>query len=213
MAISYSARQFEITASIRRQAEQGLEKIGGILGIHNPEEMQLSVFLSADRRSVKAELRADISGHKLAAEASAGDGTSALAEALEKLTNQVHKLRSRMVGEKRRARRAQEKIERSARTEVEVEAEQNPERVVGVSGGGMQTIPVVVHDFPARVKVTETHIVRAENAVAKKRMSLEEAVKEMEFRDKDVFVFRDAAGKVKVLYRTREGRLELIEVP
>jgi ribosomal subunit interface protein len=215
MPITYSARQFEITPALQRRVEQGLSKIQSILGIHKLEDISLSVFLSAGSRSVKAELRAELhtgqSNHKLTAEASAADGTSALAEALEKLTNQTHKLRSRLVGEKRRARKAKEKIEREH--SVEVEADQRPQEVVGVSAIGMTTVPVVVHDFPARVKVTETHVVKAENAVAKKRMSVEEAVKEMEFRDQDVFVFRDSSGKINVLYRTREGRLELIEVP
>ena len=42
---------------------------------------------------------------------------------------------------------------------------------------------------------------------------VEEAVKECEFRDRDVFVFRDGKGKVKVLHRRKDGKIELIEVP
>jgi putative sigma-54 modulation protein len=42
-------------------------------------------------------------------------------------------------------------------------------------------------------------------------MTLEEAVKEAEFRDREVFVFRDHEGGVKVLHRTKDGKLELIE--
>jgi putative sigma-54 modulation protein len=44
-------------------------------------------------------------------------------------------------------------------------------------------------------------------------MTLEEAIKEAEFRDRDVFVFRDTEGKVKILHRTRDGKMELIEAP
>ncbi len=44
-------------------------------------------------------------------------------------------------------------------------------------------------------------------------MTLEEAIKEAEFRDREVFVFRDASGKVKVLHRTKDGKMELIEAP
>ena len=50
-------------------------------------------------------------------------------------------------------------------------------------------------------------------AVALRPMTLEEAVKEAQFRDRDVFVFRDLKGKVKVLHRTRDGKMELIEAP
>jgi putative sigma-54 modulation protein len=44
-------------------------------------------------------------------------------------------------------------------------------------------------------------------------MTVEEAVKECEFRDRDVFVFRDKSGKVNVLHRRRDGKIELIEAP
>ena len=35
----------------------------------------------------------------------------------------------------------------------------------------------------------------------------------MEFRDREVFVFRDPQGKVKVLHRKKDGKMELIEAP
>ncbi len=44
-------------------------------------------------------------------------------------------------------------------------------------------------------------------------MTLDEAVKEAEFRDRDVFVFRDLEGTVMVLHRKRDGKMELIEAP
>ena len=43
--------------------------------------------------------------------------------------------------------------------------------------------------------------------------TFEEAVKEAEFRDREVFVFRDHQGKVKVLHRKKDGKMELIEAP
>ena len=51
------------------------------------------------------------------------------------------------------------------------------------------------------------------SAQARRPMTLEEAIKEAHFRDRDVFVFRDPKGKVMVLHRNREGKLELIEAP
>jgi putative sigma-54 modulation protein len=38
-------------------------------------------------------------------------------------------------------------------------------------------------------------------------------VKEAHFKDRDVFVFRDLKGRVLVLHRTRDGKMELIEAP
>jgi putative sigma-54 modulation protein len=62
-------------------------------------------------------------------------------------------------------------------------------------------------------RTTEVHLVHAQDSVALRPMTLEEAIKEAHFRDKDVFVFRDPKGKLIVLHRTREGKMELIEAP
>jgi putative sigma-54 modulation protein len=70
-----------------------------------------------------------------------------------------------------------------------------------------------VHKFQAKSKASEVHVVPAADSVAMRPMTLEEAVKEAHFRDRDVFVFRDRKGKVKILHRTRDGKMELIEAP
>jgi putative sigma-54 modulation protein len=74
-------------------------------------------------------------------------------------------------------------------------------------------VSMVVHKFPAIAKSTEVHLVRSEDAVAMRPMTLEEAIKEAHFRDRDVFVFRDQKGKLMILHRTRDGKMELIETP
>jgi len=74
-------------------------------------------------------------------------------------------------------------------------------------------VDVVVHSFPGNVRLTETHVVKSEDSVAMRPMTLEEAVKEAEFKDREVFVFRDHSGKVKVLHRKKDGKMELIEAP
>ena len=72
---------------------------------------------------------------------------------------------------------------------------------------------VTVHSFPAKVPIQEPHVVRSADSVALRPMTLEEAVKEAEFRDREVFVFRNHQGNVKVLHRKRDGKMELIEAP
>jgi putative sigma-54 modulation protein len=84
---------------------------------------------------------------------------------------------------------------------------------VAVGAGISTTVPVVVHKFPQTSRTTEAHLVRTQEAVALRPMTIEEAVKECEFRDRDVFVFRDKKGVVNILHRTKEGKLELIEAP
>ena len=74
-------------------------------------------------------------------------------------------------------------------------------------------MPVTVHRFPATTRVSDVHLEHSPDSVALRPMTLEEAVKECEFRDRDVFVFRDKKGTVKVLHRKRDGKMELIDVP
>ena len=65
------------------------------------------------------------------------------------------------------------------------------------NGRGKEIIPVTVHSFPASNPVHEPHLTRSSDSVALRPMTLEEAVKEAEFRDRDVFVFRDNEGRRK----------------
>jgi putative sigma-54 modulation protein len=50
-------------------------------------------------------------------------------------------------------------------------------------------------------------------ALAIRPMTIEEAVKEAEFRDRDLLIFRNASGALFVLHRRRDGKMELVEVP
>ncbi len=93
-----------------------------------------------------------------------------------------------------------------------VKAENGKETTNG-RGPGKPVLPVTVHSFPARVPIAEPHVVRSSDSVALRPMTLEEAVKEAEFRDRDVFVFRDPKGNVMILHRKRDGKMELIEAP
>jgi putative sigma-54 modulation protein len=44
-------------------------------------------------------------------------------------------------------------------------------------------------------------------------MTIEEAVKDAEFRDRDLLIFRNRTGDLYVLHRRRDGQMELVEVP
>lgn len=60
---------------------------------------------------------------------------------------------------------------------------------------------------------TEPHVTRSIDAFALRPMSLEEAVKELETRHREIFVFRDKAGLLRILHCRRDHTLELIELP
>jgi putative sigma-54 modulation protein len=61
--------------------------------------------------------------------------------------------------------------------------------------------------------VVEPHILSSGEAIAVKPMTIEEAVKDCEFRDRDLLIFRNRAGDLYVLHRRRDGQIELVEVP
>jgi putative sigma-54 modulation protein len=45
-----------------------------------------------------------------------------------------------------------------------------------------------------------------------KPLTIEEAVKDAEFRDRDLLIFHDPAGDMYVLHRRRDGQMELVEI-
>jgi putative sigma-54 modulation protein len=65
---------------------------------------------------------------------------------------------------------------------------------------------------PGKRKPTGVHIVPAPEAMALRPMTIEEAVKEAEAGDRQVFIFRDLAGDVKVLHCAGDGLVRLTEV-
>ena len=200
MNVEYTGRQFEITPAIRKQVHAGLEKIQKILG----SNFESHVILSVEKHRYIAEITINVRNHSpIVGLAEAPDMISAINAALARIDRQAVKYKTRWRSKKRLARKKHE--QQSVREEVSI--------AVAVGSNVETSIPVTVHSFPNRVKFTEAHIVRSPDSVARKPLTLEEAVKEAEFRDREVFVFRDLEGRVKVLHRKKDGKMELIEAP
>ena len=197
MNVEYTGRQYEVTPIIRKTVETGLAKVRKILG----DKFETKVILVVEKHRNKAEITITPRNGPIVGAAEAGDMKSAVNEALEHLEKQALKHKTRHISKKRNARK-------KWNGDATVEA---VETTVGLTES--TSVPVVVHRFPAVAKTTEVHLSRSKDSVALRPMTLEEAIKEVHFRDRDVFVFRDAKGKVMVLHRTREGKLELIEAP
>ncbi|MGA2989985.1 MAG: ribosome-associated translation inhibitor RaiA [Candidatus Korobacteraceae bacterium] len=195
MNVEYTGRQFEITPAIRKEVETGLNKLTKILG----DNFKSKVILTAEKQRRIAEITITRRASPIVAVAESVDMTLALGEALENIERQVLKFNGRRRDTKRVAK---SKWKREA---PEIEAQ----LVVGASAS--TAVPVVVHKFPASSHTSEAHLVSNQDSVAARPMTIEEAIKECEFRDREVFVFRDKAGRVKVLHRTKDGRLEIIE--
>lgn len=200
MNVEYTGRQFDVTPAIRKQVETGLEKLQKILGTN----FESHVILSAEKHRQIAEITVTVRNHApIVGMAEATDMVSAICSALARIDRQAVKYKTRWKSKKRLARKRHE--QEAGREEVSV--------AVSVGSNLETSVPVTVHSFPNRIKFTETYIVKSPDSVALRPLTLEEAVKEAEFRDREVFVFRDPQGKVKVLHRKRDGKMELIEAP
>jgi ribosome hibernation promoting factor len=201
MNVEYTGRQFEITPITRKQVEGGLEKIQKILG----SNFEAHVILSTEKRRHIAEITITVRNHApIVGLSEAMEMATAVGGALDRIERQAVKYKTRWKSKKRQARK---KLELAGGIQGE------PTLALAVGGDLTTAVPVKVHSFPSVVKITETHVVRSSDSVSFKPLTLEEAVKEAEFRDREVFVFRDLEGRVKVLHRKRDGKMELIEAP
>jgi putative sigma-54 modulation protein len=201
MNVEYTGRQCEITPVLRKEVEAGLAKIRKILG----DKFDTKVILTIEKHRHRAEITISPRNGPLVGLAQAHDMSAAIGEALEHLETQAIKYKTRWRSKKRHAQKTHEKKWNGKAAPAELKA------AVGLTAA--TAVPMVVHRFPAVAESTEVHLVRSHDAVAMRPMTLEEAIKEAHFRDRDVFVFRDAKGKVMVLHRTRDGKMELIEAP
>jgi putative sigma-54 modulation protein len=211
MEVEYTARQVRISKALRMQAEEGMERIARILG----KSACASIVFSAQKRLQIVEVTIKARLHTIAAAGKADTLQSALRQAIEHAENQALRHRDRRMAIKRKPK--EEKAHTAppvtrpkarAAHPVADEAEEKP-----VRASAKARAAIAVHSFPARKAVVEPHIVSNGEAFALKPMTIEEAVKDAEFRDRDLLVFHNLSGDLFVLHRLRDGQLELVEIP
>ena len=200
MNVEYTGRHYEVTVADRKEIESGLSKIKKILR----GSFESKVVLAVEKHRHKAEIAINSRVGDLIALSQAKDMKAAIGNALQHLEKQALKNKTRIIARKRRNHKD---------TNEEVAAVVPSPPAQTAAPRESSTVSMVVHKFPPFAKSTDVHLVRSEDAVALRPMTLEEAIKEAHFRDRDVFVFRDPKGKLMILHRTRDGRMELIEAP
>ena len=198
MNVEYTGRQYEIPSTIRKEVETGLNKIRKILG----DRFETKVILAVEKHRHKAEITINPPNGPIVGEAQAHDMVAAVNSAIDHLHKQALKYKTKWLSKKRKAVK---------KFNGEAALQESLAPALGLTDS--TTVSVTVHKFPSVAKTTEVHLVRSADSVALRPMTLEEAIKEAHFRDRDVFVFRDPKGKLMVLHRTREGKMELIEAP
>jgi len=207
MHVALTARSGKISRTLRTQAEDAMERIGRVLG----RTARASITFSAQRHVHIVELTILSRSQKFAATGKGDSPDAALREAIAHAEHQAHRHRDRRIVSKRLPKG--EKVLTAlpvARPKARVEPQDEAEEARSVRGKARAAI--AVHSFPARTAVVEPHIVKSGEAIALKPMTIEEAVKDAEFRDRDLLVFRTVTGEMFVLHRRRDGQMELIEI-
>lgn len=211
MDVDYTGRQTTITKKLKMQVEAGLAQIAKIIG----NSGNVHVILSSDKYRQIAEITVQTRNQKLVARCEATEMTVALHDALAKVEQQAIRHKKKKSTIKRHPKEDVKNggVKAAGDGAATVVVKASAVKAAAKSSVGRKAVPMLVHSFPSHSPLSEPHVVRSRDGAALRPMSLEEAVKEAAFRDRDVFVFRDHAGKAMVLHRKRDGKMELIEVP
>ncbi len=208
MEVEFTARQGKISRALRKQAEEGMERIARILG----RSARASIIFGAVRHLQTVELTVKGRVQKFAAAGKSVTLEAALREALNHAEAQARRYRDRKLVNKRLPK--EEKVLTAPPVARPKARAAEPALEAHAAGNGAKPrASIAVHSFPARVTIVEPHIVKSGEAFALRPMTIEEAVKDAEFRDRDLLIFRTAAGDLFVLHRRRDGQMELVEIP
>ncbi len=228
MGVEFTARQVRISKVLKAAGEEGIEKISLLLG----KITSVAFTFRAERHLQIVEISIQSRNHSIMAHGEAATQESALRQALAHAEQQAQKFRDRTRTRKRlpkltstvsepRTPRKAVRVRRSVGLERGAETPVDEHFVAGNGHSapiarppGKQTkAAITVHSFPGKAMVVEPHILSATEALAIRAMTVEEAVKEAEFRDRDLLIFRTSGGNLYVLHRRRDGKMELVEVP
>ncbi len=209
MEVELTARQVKVPKTLRVQAEEGLDRIGRILG----RTTSANVIFRVQRHLQIVELTIQARLQTIVAAGEADTMESALRAALAHAEHQALRYRDRHLARKRLPK--EEKVltappvaRPKARAALPLEPSPN-----GKPTSIKARTSIAVHSFPTNATIVEPHVIASGEAIAIKPMTIEEAVKDAEFRDRDLLVFRNPGGDLYVLHRRRDGQMELVEIP
>lgn len=189
METELTGRKVKVTRELRKLADEGLERIEKIVG----RGANAHVIFSSQKLTQMAEVTVNARQHTVVGLGEAPDLGAALRIALEKAEKQALRRKKSMQEKKRQGKPIGTVLQDSA------------------DGKGTRTL----RNKAANGRKNDRaglHVIPTPGAMATREMTLEEAVKEAESLNHDVFVFRDPAGDVKVLHCAGDGIVRLIEV-
>jgi putative sigma-54 modulation protein len=218
----FTARQVKVSKVLKTGAAEGIERIALVLG----KIISAALTFRAERHLQIVEISLQSRHHSIVARGESVSQESALREALAHAELQAQRFRDRIRTRKRlpkavaaveprtRSPRKADRAALHAAAEAEERASRNGHAApIARPPGKTLKAAITVHSFPGNAAVVEPHILSAAEALAIRPMTIEEAVKEAEYRDRDLLIFRTSAGELYVLHRRRDGKMELVEIP
>ena len=191
-----TGRNVKVTKDLRAMADESLDRIEKVVGRGASARI---IFRSQKLLSI-AEVTVNARHHTVVGVADGPDHAIALRNALEKTEKQALRWRKSKVEKKRQTKPISAVLPEVPTEVIAPEGEAEEPRRNGNAAS------------PGKRKPSGVHIVPAPEAMALRPMTIEEAVKEAEAGDRQVFVFRDLAGDLKVLHCAGDGLVRLTEV-
>jgi putative sigma-54 modulation protein len=185
MRLELTGRHVDITPNLRRLVDTKLAKLERVL---NDSGVSAQAVLTLEKRRRRADITVHARGEKfLHGVGSSATWAVAVGEAIDKIAQQVQKMKGKWQERKRRGRRPEE-------------AAQAPTEASGAA-------PTAA----SRVRPRMPRVLRASRQPIKP-MTVADAAREAESSGDGVVVFRDSeTSSISVLYRRRNGELTLVE--
>ena len=218
MDVEYTGRQAAVTNELRALAGPFLDRMEKMIG----RGSSAHVIMSAEKNRQIAEVTVKTRSHDLVGLCeSTASPEAALRQALEKAEAQAIRFKEKRATQKRLPKDEKAMVEtalarpgKGKRTGLLAVPDSPLDEALGLNPDRAPDTPPAAQNGHARAEFSlEPHVIRTIDAVALRPMSLEEAVKELETRNREIFIFRDKAELVRVLHCKRDGTLELIELP
>jgi putative sigma-54 modulation protein len=210
MEVELTAKQGKISRTLRAMAEEDMGRVGRILG----QNARASITFGVQRHLQIVDLTVQGRLRSIAAQGKADTQTAALRQAIEHVENQARRFRDRRMTKKRLPKEEKEPTAPPVtRSKARAAQPSDAEEARPLRKAARTKAAIAVHSSPAREAVIEPHVLTNGEAIAQGPMTVEEAVKDAESRDRDLVIFRTPAGETYVLHRSRDGQMELIEIP
>ena len=217
MEIEYTGRQVAVTDEMRAIAGPILDRVEKMLG----HGASAHVIVSTEKNRQIAEVQVKSGVHDLVGlSESTSSMSTALHEALHRAEAQAIRFKEKRATQKRLPKDEKALVEpalerggKLKRTGLLPTQESPIDGLLGLAPDIAPGAASAFEDTGGEEHSAEPHITRAIDPIALRPMSLEEAIKELETRNREIFVFRDNTGLIRILHCKRDGVLELIELP